>query len=50
MILRWLRRICARLNKWLDEREKEMNQWREEDPDSYYAFIEEQQRNFRGGI
>ena len=50
MALNIIRRICARLVKWFDEREEAMNQWRKEDPDSYYAFIEEQQRNLRGSI
>lgn len=50
MILRWLQQIYARINLWLDKREKDMEQWREENPDLYYAFMEEQQRNFRGGI
>ena len=49
MILRWLQRIYARINLWLDKSEKDMNQWRKEDPDAYYTFIEQQQRNFRGG-
>lgn len=47
MGLNLIRRIYARLIKWFDEQEEAMNQWRKEDPDSYYAFLEEQQR--RGG-
>ena len=50
MGLRWLKRIHARMKLWLDEREEDMGQWRESDPDAYYIFMEEQQRNFRGGI
>ena len=48
MELNWLKRIYARINQWLGEREEDMKQWRKEDPDSYYAFIEEQQRKMRG--
>ena len=50
MALSILRRIYARIKQWSDEREEDMKQWRECDPDAYYMFIEEQQRNFRGGV
>jgi len=50
MALNWLKWICAKINNWLDEYDEEINQWRKEDPDSYYAFMESQQRNFGGGI
>lgn len=48
MALRWLKRICAKIKQWSDEKEEAMNQWRKEDPDNYYAFIKEQQRKMRG--
>ena len=50
MILNLLKRIYAKIKQWLDEREEEMKQWHKEDPGGYYTFMEEQQRNFRGGI
>lgn len=50
MALNLIRRICARLIKWFDKHNEEMNQWQEDDPDAYYAFMERQQRNFRGGV
>ena len=49
MALNWLKRICAKIENWLNEGEEEMNQWRKEDPDSYFVFMEEQQRYWRGG-
>ena len=50
MALNLIRRICARLVKWFDEQDEAMNQWRKDDPDNYYAFMEEQQRINRGGF
>jgi len=49
MALNGLKRICAKIESWLNECEEEMNQWRKEDPDSYFAFMEEQQQYWRGG-
>lgn len=42
MALSWLKRTYAKIKRWFDEQEEEMNRWREEDPDSYFAFMEEQ--------
>ena len=50
MALSIIRRIYARIKLWFDERDEEMERWHKEDPGGYYTFMEEQQRNFRGGI
>ena len=50
MALRWFRGLYARIKQWLNERDKEMKQWHDEDPTAYYAFIEEQQRGRGGGF
>ena len=49
MALRWFRGLYARIKQWLNERDEEMEQWHDEDPTAYYAFIEEQQRR-QGGV
>jgi len=50
MALSWLKRICVKIKRWLDENEEVMRQWHDEDPDGYYAAMEEQRRLMGGGL
>lgn len=50
MALRTLNRIHARIKQWLSKRGEAMKQWHKDSPGTYQAFMEEQQRNMRGGF
>jgi hypothetical protein len=38
-----IRAIITGLNRYLDAREQEMKRWRDEDPESYFAFLFERE-------
>lgn len=42
MFLKHIKKLITKIHAWQEEHDREMDEWRESDPDAYYAFMMEQ--------
>ena len=42
MIFNYIKKLIAWMHEWQDERNRDMEEWRESDPEGYYYFVMQQ--------